>query len=109
MIPFRSGWKRSFKGIKQIIQANPATRKDNFQVALYDFSAAGLDIMLYFFLEVSDWGKELVERQRIFLEIIRLADALGVEFAPTQQIEAFRGRNSLKQAAESNYYAGVHC
>ena len=52
-------------------------------------------VLIYFFLKVPDWSAELVERQRIFLEIIRLADSLGVAFAfPTQtlEIESFPGR-----------------
>ena len=43
------------------------------------------------------YRRELVERQRVTLEVIRLADALNVEFAfPTQtlQIESFPGQPS---------------
>lgn len=50
--------------------------------------------MLYFFVKVPDWSAELVERQRVFLEVIRLAAALRVKFAfPTQtlEIETFPG------------------
>ncbi|EGV16287.1 mechanosensitive ion channel family protein [Thiocapsa marina] len=76
------------EGIKEIIKANPATRKDYFHVVMHDFGPHGLDVLLYFFLQVPDWSAELVERQRVFLEIMRLADRLGVEFAfPTQTIE----------------------
>jgi len=83
------------EGIKRIIQTNPTTRKDLFHVVLNDFGPDHLAILLYFFLKVPDWSAELVERQRIFLEIIRLAHALGVQFAfPTQtlEIETFPGQ-----------------
>jgi MscS family membrane protein len=80
------------EGIKRIIQANPSTRKDYFHVVLNDFGKAGLDIMLYFFVKVPTWSEELVERQRVFLEVVRLAEALGIQIAPTQQIETLRGR-----------------
>ena len=83
------------EGIKRIIQTNPTTRKDLFHVVLNDFGPDHLAILLYFFFKVPDWSAELVERQRIFLEIIRLAHALGVQFAfPTQtlEIEAFPGQ-----------------
>jgi MscS family membrane protein len=80
------------EGIKRIIQANPTTRKDYFHVVLNDFGKAGLDIMLYFFVKVPTWSEELVERQRILLEVIRLAEAIGVQIAPTQQIETSRGQ-----------------
>ncbi len=75
------------EGIKNIIKANPNTRKDYFHVVFNDFGDSGLKIMLYFFVKVPDWSTELVERQNVFLEITRLADELGVEFAfPTQTI-----------------------
>ncbi|MGB5733526.1 MAG: mechanosensitive ion channel domain-containing protein, partial [Thiohalocapsa sp.] len=83
------------EGIKRIIQTNPTTRKDLFHVVLNDFGPDHLAILLYFFLKVPDWSAELVERQRIFLEVIRLAHALGVQFAfPTQtlEIETFPGQ-----------------
>jgi MscS family membrane protein len=83
------------EGIKRIIQTNPTTRKDYFHVVLNDFGPDYLRILLYCFVEVPDWSAELVERQRILLEIIRLAAALDVQFAfPTQtlEIETFPGQ-----------------
>ncbi|KXX66336.1 mechanosensitive ion channel protein MscS [Marichromatium gracile] len=76
------------EGIKGVIRANPATRKDGFHVVVSDLGAHGITVMLYFFLTVPDWATELVERQRILLEVVRLADRLGVGFAfPTQTLE----------------------
>ncbi len=75
------------EGIKNIIKANPHTRKDYFHVVFNDFGPSSLDIMVYFFLSVPDWSDELVERQNVLLEIIRLAEELEVEFAfPTQTL-----------------------
>ena len=74
-------------GIKDIIKNNPSTRKDYYHVVFTDFGPSSLDILLYFFLKVPDWATELVERQKIFIEIKRLAAALGVSFAfPTQSL-----------------------
>ncbi|NKN32951.1 mechanosensitive ion channel family protein [Marichromatium bheemlicum] len=76
------------EGIKGVIRANPATRKDGFHVVVSDLGAHGITVMLYFFLTVPDWATELVERQRVLLEVVRLADRLGVGFAfPTQTLE----------------------
>ncbi len=75
------------EGIKNIVKANPYTRKDLFHVAFNRFGAHSLDVMLYFFLSVPDWGRELVETQNIYLEILRLAERLNVAFAfPTQSL-----------------------
>ena len=75
------------EGIKNIILANPATRKDNFHVVLNNFGPSSLDILLYFYISAPNWGIELVERQRVLMEIVRLARSLGVQFAfPTQTL-----------------------
>ncbi len=75
------------EGIKNIIKANPHTRKDYFHVVLRDFGASSFDILLYCFVKVPDWSTELIESQNIFLEIIRLAHQLGVQFAfPTRTL-----------------------
>lgn len=75
------------EGIKTIIHQHPHTRKDYFHVVFNDFSDSSLRLLLYFFLAVPDWSTELVDRQNIFLDIVRLADELGVSFAfPTRTL-----------------------
>jgi len=75
------------EGIKHIIQSHPDTRKDNVQVVFNDFGPSSLDILVYFFLRVSDWSAELGQRQGILLDILRLAEAMEVRFAfPTQTL-----------------------
>lgn len=75
------------EGVKNIILANPLTNKENFHVAFVNYGPSSLDIMVYFFLQVKDWGEELMGRQNIYLEILRLAKELKVSFAyPTQSL-----------------------
>lgn len=93
------------QGITEIIEANPNTRKDEFHVVLNDFGPHSLSIMLYFFLKVADWSTELVERQRVLIEVLRLAEQLGVALAfPTRtlEVESFPGRPKQAEAARSN-------
>jgi MscS family membrane protein len=75
------------EGIKEIIRTHPTTRKDYFHVVFHDFGAHSLDILVYFFIVAPDWSVELVERQKLLLEVVRLAEHLGVNFAfPTQTV-----------------------
>lgn len=75
------------EGIKRIILANSFTRKDSLHVVFRDIGSSSLELMVYFFLKVPDFSKELVERHRIFMEILRLAQALGVRLAlPVQAV-----------------------
>lgn len=75
------------EGIKNIIKANQYTRKDNYHVVFNGYGNSSLNILLYFFLKVPDWSAELVEKQNVFIEILRLADDLNISFAfPTQTL-----------------------
>ncbi len=75
------------QGIRQLVLDHPYTRKDYFHVYYNRFGASSLEILLYVFHEVPDWGKELEERERLFIDIVKLAKTIGVEFAfPTQTI-----------------------
>ncbi|MCP3983880.1 MAG: mechanosensitive ion channel family protein [bacterium] len=89
------------EGIRELIRTHPYTRKDYYQVWCNEFGASSLDVMLYMFFEVPDWNTELRERERLFLDIVRLADQLGVQFAfPTQTLHVFPGEPAAEPAAQ---------
>ncbi|MAX24817.1 MAG: hypothetical protein CMJ19_09965 [Phycisphaeraceae bacterium] len=75
------------EGIRQLIKEHPHTRKDYFHVYYNQFGPYSLDILLYVFHEVPDWSMELQERERLFIDIFKLAGKIGVNFAfPTQTL-----------------------
>jgi len=74
-------------GIREIVKASDRMRQDYYMVHLNNFGASSLDILVYVFFEVPDWGAELQARQDFILEIVRLAEDLGVGFAfPSQSL-----------------------
>ncbi len=79
--------ERFLEGIRELIRSHPHTRKENCHVVFNDFADSSLRIMLYFFLTVPDWKTELIYRNDILLDIVRLADRIGVQFAfPTRTL-----------------------
>ncbi|MEM9069815.1 MAG: mechanosensitive ion channel family protein [Myxococcota bacterium] len=75
------------EGVRAILRANPHVRQDAFEVAFRNFGDSALEVLLYFFFDVPSWTEELKQRQNVFLEVMRLASAIGVEFAfPTQTL-----------------------
>jgi MscS family membrane protein len=83
------------EGIRELIRLHPYTRKDYYHVYFNNFAASSLDILLYTFFEVPDWSTELRERHRLFIDILRLAKRLGVQFAfPTQTLWLERARGA---------------
>lgn len=74
-------------GIRNLIRTSPVTRKDYFHVHLNQLAASSLDILLNVYLEVPDYSIELEERGKLLLDIIKLAESMGIEFAfPTQTL-----------------------
>jgi MscS family membrane protein len=84
------------EGIRELIRSHPYTRKDYFHVYFNRFGENSLDVLLYCFLACPDWSAELRERERLFLDIVRLAQRLDISFAfPTRTLHLFN-----EQAAE---------
>lgn len=98
------------EGIRELVRTHPYTRKDYYQVWANDYGASSLDIMLYVFFEVPDWNTELRERERLFLDIVRLADQLGVSFAfPTTTVHLYQEEHPSKdQPPQPDYEPPQH-
>jgi MscS family membrane protein len=67
--------------IKQLIENGPHTDKKWFRIRFDDFGEYGLYILVNFLLDVSDNQVEQAERQRILLEILKLAESMAIQFA----------------------------
>jgi len=75
------------EGIRELIRTHPYTRKDYFQVYVTGLADSAIEILIYTFFTTPDWGRELRERQRLILDMLRLCEALGVDIAfPTQTL-----------------------
>jgi MscS family membrane protein len=86
------------EGLKEIVKSHPATRKDYYEIHLNELGAHSLDVMFYIFFTVPSWSEELKARHQILLQIMQLAETLGVRFAfPTQTLhmETLPGQASL--------------
>ncbi|MCH2172480.1 mechanosensitive ion channel family protein [Myxococcota bacterium] len=75
------------EGVRSMIRDDQVTWNEKIHVVVEDFGESGIPVLLYFFLVVPSWESELMERQRLLLEIMRLADNLGIRLAfPTQTV-----------------------
>ncbi|MEQ8573519.1 MAG: mechanosensitive ion channel, partial [Fulvivirga sp.] len=85
------------EGLKKIVDNHPKTRKDYYEIHFNDMGASSLDVLFYIFFDVPSWTEELRSRHEVLLEIVKLADQLGVNFAfPTQtlHVESFPEKKS---------------
>ncbi len=99
------------KGLREIVLAHPRTRKDAYHVYFNNLSSYSQDIMFYIFFEVPTWGEELNSRHEILIQIVKLANSIGVRFAvPTQTLhmESFPEKKTLIPEYKGGYEAKVH-
>ncbi|MCE7056670.1 mechanosensitive ion channel family protein [Algoriphagus sp. AGSA1] len=99
------------KGLREIVLAHPRTRKDAYHVYFNNLSSFSQDIMFYIFFEVPTWGEELTCRHEILIQIVKLANSIGVRFAfPTQTLhmESFPEKKTMIPEYKGGYEAKVH-
>lgn len=91
------------EGVRELIRRQPHTRKDNYNVWVGEFAASSIDIVLNCFHEIPEGTNEWEERHRLFMDILRLAARLGVEFAfPTRTIHVSQAGQDQGPAARSD-------
>ena len=75
------------EGVRELIREHPTSVKDSFFVGFHEFSASSLDVVMLVKFDVQDYTSDLEARQQLGLDILRLAERLGVELAfPTQTV-----------------------
>lgn len=92
-------------GIREIIVAHPDTESHSFNVEFTGFGDSALLIMVNVFFKHLDWGSEQSSKHRLHIAIVKLAAALGVDFAfpsSTLMIEQLPGQESLALKYNTN-------
>ncbi|MFK7928423.1 MAG: mechanosensitive ion channel family protein [Myxococcota bacterium] len=74
------------EGVRAVLAAHPKV-VPNPEVHFNAFSGSSLDILVYYHIVTDSWTEELRTRNDNFLEFLRLAEAMGVQFAfPTTSL-----------------------
>ena len=80
------------EGIRELIRNHPQTRKEAYYVYFNQFSASSLDVLVQLHFDVPGYEAELIAKQELGLDFLRLAEKLGVEMAyPTQTVHVHGG------------------
>lgn len=86
------------KGVREIVIVHPETRSDSYNVEFTGFGDSALLVMVNVYFKSLAWGVEQSSKHRLHIAIVKLAAALGVDFAfpsTTVTIEQFPDKNSL--------------
>ncbi len=89
-------------GILALVRGHAQVRQQKYEVAVNDLGASGIEILIQVFFEVPDGHAELLARDGLILDILRLAERLEISFDnPTIVLERepARGPGSLRAMA----------
>ncbi|RXP56137.1 mechanosensitive ion channel family protein [Lutibacter sp. HS1-25] len=79
-------------GVRKVIELDPGTRDDAFNVEFIGFGDSSLLILLNVYFHNLDWNTEQASKHKLHMAILKLAAVMGVEFAfpsTTVMIEQF--------------------
>jgi len=85
-------------GVREIIKAHPDTRSDAYNVEFTGFGDSALLIMMNMYFTALGWNEEQSSKHRLHIAIVKLAKALGVDFAfpsSTLIVEQFPEKKSF--------------
>jgi MscS family membrane protein len=86
------------KELKQLIQDHPGVHKEEWKVYFRDMGDFALKIMFRCYIPVFSFDEELKVKEALYLEIMRIAQRLGIEFAfPSQTIYIGNGGERVRE------------
>ncbi len=86
------------KGVRKLIENHPDTHDHNFNVEFTGFGDSALLILVNMYFTDLAWAKEQSSKHSLHIEILKIAEKFGVEFAfpsTTVMIEQFPDKKSL--------------
>lgn len=91
-------------GVRQLMELNEVVKKDTVQVHMFGFDNSSLIIRCSCYFDTQDFVTELNARQRLNLDILKLAAMTGVEFAfPTSTMHVKDSTWQPQYKVEGNY------
>ncbi len=89
------------EGTLELIRNRSCVRQGKYEVAVSDLASSGIQLLIQLFFEVPDGHAELLARDSLILDILRLAERLGIAFdTPTLLLE--RGQPEAVQPHRGN-------
>jgi MscS family membrane protein len=83
----RDKFERFVSGLRDVYMAQPRADTENFYVGLNGFGASSIDIEFYGYFRVLSYEAQVNAQHALMLEIIALAEKVGVSFAfPTRTV-----------------------
>lgn len=75
------------EGIRKAVVDHPKGIEKDLHVGVWEFAASSIDLDLFCYLDAKTREDEYVQRHRLIVDIVRLSEKMGIEFAfPTRTL-----------------------
>lgn len=98
------------EGVRALLRANERVRQDYYFCEFERFGESTIEVLLYCFFAAPDWGTELRAKHILNVDILRLADALGVRLAAPAsnvRLDGWLGPNARPKVASREELAAA--
>ena len=96
------------EGILEQIRNHPSVRQEKYEVAVNDLGSFGIQLLIQVFFEVPDGHAELLARDSLILDILRLAERLSIAFdTPTLLLKRERAEAARKDRGDTDLPSAV--
>ncbi|QIW10709.1 mechanosensitive ion channel family protein [Francisella sp. LA112445] len=73
--------------LDELVQNTPYMRKDGYYIRVNDLKPASIEILIYVFFVSQDWGEELKQREQFIIDVLDIAEKMGIKLAPSQRVQ----------------------
>ncbi|API87335.1 mechanosensitive ion channel family protein [Francisella uliginis] len=79
--------KSYINALDKLVQDTPYMRKEGYYIRVNDLKPSSIEILIYVFFVSQDWGEELEQREQFIIDVLDIAEKMGIKLAPSQTID----------------------
>ncbi len=88
--------------LRELFAKQPGARADSNSIVVHEIADSSINILVNVFFDAKDWDAELESRHNFILDIMRLAERMGVKFAyPSRTVYLADGAPKIEPGAKS--------
>lgn len=86
--------------VRTLLSANEKVESSSIVVRLINFSDIGMEVLIRCYITIADWGEFTAEKEKVYLEILRIVEEMHLRIA-TRSLILEKGGQFMVDAAET--------
>jgi small-conductance mechanosensitive channel len=73
--------------LNSLVKSTEYMRQENYYIRVNELTPVSIDILIYVFFISKDWSEELKQRENFIINLLEIAEKMGIKFASTEKIQ----------------------